>query len=84
MLIQPILQGSTEINNEASKVYVNNCKFYNLLNVNNDALIVMCVAPEGLLILTDHMSKGSLIVAIGGTIEDYRLSHKKTIRLCEE
>ena len=52
--------------------------------VNNDALIVMCVAPEGL--LTDHtdMSKGSLIAAIGGTIEDYRLSHKETIRHCEE
>ena len=33
----------------------------------------MCVAPEGL--LTDHMSKGGLI---GGTIEDYRLSHKET------
>ena len=55
-------------------MYVN--KFYNLLNVNNDALIVLCVAPEGL--LTDHMSNGSLyvIAAIGGTIEDYRLSHK--------
>ena len=26
----------------------------------------MCVAPEGL--LKDHMSKGSLIAAIGGTI----------------
>ena len=61
-------------------MYVN--KFYNLLNVNNDALIVMCVAPEGL--LTDHMSKGSLIAATGGTIEDYRLSHKETIRYCEE
>ena len=61
-------------------MYVN--KFYSLLNVNNDALIVMCVAPEGL--LTDHMSKGSLIAAIGGTIEDYRLSHKETIRHCEE
>ena len=60
-------------------MYVN--KFYNLLNVNNDALIAMCVAPEGL--LTDHMSKGSLIPAIGGTIggtiEDYGLSHKETI-----
>ena len=36
----------------------------------------MRVAPEGL--LTDHMSKGSLIAAIGWTIEDYRLSHKET------
>ena len=51
-------------------------KFYNLLNVKNDTLIVMCVAPEGL--LTDHMSKGSLIAAVGGTIEDYRLSHEQT------
>ena len=41
----------------------------------------MCVAPEGL--LTDHMSKGSLIATIGGTIEDNRLSQKKTIRHCE-
>ena len=46
-------------------MYVN--KFYKVLNVNNDALIVMCVSPEGLLI--DHMSKRSLIAAIGGTIE---------------
>ena len=36
-----------------------------VLNVNNDALIVMCVAPEGL--LTDYMNKGNL-AAIGGTI----------------
>ena len=57
-------------------------KFYNLLNVNDDALIVMCMTPEGL--LTDHMSKGSLIAAIGRAIEDYRLSHKETIRHCEE
>ena len=34
------------------------------------------MAPEGL--LTDHMSKGSLIAAIGGTIEDYSFSHKET------
>ena len=40
------------------KVCVN--KFYNLLNVNNDALIVMCVAPESL--LTDYMAKGGLAV----------------------
>ena len=38
------------------------------------ALIVKCVAPEGL--LRDHTSKGSLIAAIGGTIKDYRLCHK--------
>ena len=44
-----------------------------MLKVNNDALIVMCVASEGL--LTDYKSKGSL-AAIG----DYRLSHKETIR----
>ena len=61
-------------------MYVN--KFYNLLNVKNDTLIVMRVAPEGL--LTDHMSKGGLIAAIGETIEDFRLSHKETIRHCEE
>ena len=57
-------------------------QFYNLLNVNNDTLIVMCVTPEGL--LTDHMSKGGLLAPIGGIIEDYRLSHKETIRHCEE
>ena len=32
-------------------------KFYKVLNVNNDALIVMCVAPEGL--LPDHMAKAN-------------------------
>ena len=36
-----------------------------MLNVNNDALIVMCVVPEGL--LTDYMAKGGL-AALGGTI----------------
>ena len=36
----------------------------------------MCVASEGL--LTHHISKRSLIAAIGGTIEDYRLNHKET------
>ena len=51
--------------------------------LNNDALIVMCVAPEGL--ATNRLlSEGSLIAAIGGTIEDYRLSHKETIRDYEE
>ena len=29
-------------------------KFYNVLNVNNDALIVMCVVPDGL--QTDYMA----------------------------
>ena len=50
-----------------------------MLNVNNDALIVTCVVPEGL--LTDYMAKGGL-AAIGGTTckEDYRLSHKETVR----
>ena len=32
-------------------VYIN--KFYKVLNVDNDSLIVMCVVLEGL--LTDHM-----------------------------
>ena len=35
------------------RVYVD--KFYNVLNVNNDALIVMCVVPDGL--LTDYMAR---------------------------
>ena len=48
-------------------------KFYKVLNVNNDALIVMCVVLEGL--LTDYMaimSKGGL-AAIGrlGLLTDY-------------
>ena len=33
-------------------------KFYKVLNVNNDSLIVMCVVLEGL--LTDYMAKGGL------------------------
>ena len=37
-------------------MYVN--KFYKVLNVNNDALIVMCVALEGL--LADYKGKGGL------------------------
>ena len=35
-------------------------KFYKVLNLNNDSLIVMCVAPEGL--LTDQMAKEGLAV----------------------
>ena len=34
------------------RVYVD--KFYNVLNVNNDTLIVMCVVPNGL--QTDYMA----------------------------
>ena len=48
-----------------------------MLNVNNDALIVMCVVLEGL--LTDYMAKGGL-AAIGGTTSKTRLSHKETVR----
>ena len=33
-------------------------KFYTVLNVNNDSLIVMCVVLEGL--LTDYMAIGGL------------------------
>ena len=33
-------------------------KFYKVLNVNNDSLIVMCVVPEGL--LPDYMAKRGL------------------------
>ena len=40
-------------------------KFYKVLNVNNDSLIVMCVVREGL--LTDYMATGGL-AAIGDYI----------------
>ena len=52
-------------------------KFYYVLNVNNDTLIATCLAPEGL--LTDYMNLGYR----RDYIEDYRLTHKETIRDCE-
>ena len=49
-------------------MYVN--KFYKVLNVNNDSLIVMCVVLEGLLTDYNYMAKGGL-AAIGDYIEDW-------------
>ena len=46
------------------RVYVD--KFYNVLNVNNDALIVMCVVPDGL--LTDFMAIRGLAWKLGNYI----------------
>ena len=55
-------------------------KFYKVLNVNNDALIVMCVVLEGL--LTDYMAKGGL-AAIGrlGLLTDYMAKEGLAARL---
>ena len=45
-------------------------KFYKVLNVNNDSLIVMCVALEGL--LTDYMAKGNCIGLAIELLGDYK------------
>ena len=45
-------------------------KFYKVLNVNNDSLIVMCVVLEGL--LTDYMAKGNYIGLAIELLGDYK------------
>ena len=56
-------------------------KFYKVLNVNNDSLIVKCVALEGLLtdymvalegLLTDYMAKGNYIGLAIELLGDYK------------
>ena len=54
------------------KVYVD--KFYKVLNVNNDSLIVICVVLEGL--LADYMAKGNYIGLAIELLGDYK-------RLCK-
>ena len=52
---------TTHYNNETTEVHVD--KFYRVLNVNNYALIVMCVVLQGL--VRDCMAKGNYrIIAI--------------------
>ena len=50
-------------------------KFYKVLNVNNDSLIVMCVVLEGL--LTDHMAKGNYIGLAIELLGDYIWKNKR-------
>ena len=45
-------------------------KFYKVLNVNNDSLIVLCVVLQGL--LTDYMAKGNYIGLAIELLGDYK------------